>query len=73
MKFLYFFIVINCNYMKMFGFFFGKYNYKNQDLHIEETGDPEFADMGDDTKVNIARDVVITNAKVIAMPESEIV
>ncbi len=37
----------------------------------EKTGEPEIADIGADAQINLARGVVVTNAKVIPMPEEE--
>ena len=37
----------------------------------EETGEPEIGDVGADAKINLARGVVVTNAKVVPFPEEE--
>ena len=37
----------------------------------EETGEPEIGDIGADAQINLARGVVVTNAKVVPIPEEE--
>jgi hypothetical protein len=37
----------------------------------EETGEPEIGDLGADAQLNLARGVVVTNAKVVPLPEEE--
>jgi hypothetical protein len=37
----------------------------------EKTGEPEIGDLGADAQLNLARGVVVTNAKVVPLPEEE--
>ena len=37
----------------------------------EKTGEPEIGDLGADAQLNLARGVVVTNAKVVPLPEED--